>query len=141
VPEDDVHRGNIDDCSARAFALKPRVFGARRYGHLGLDRSARPSGRAAMRPYDAPASKRTQLSYTSERSSAGCITATSRMLIDRSPSFIPLREPVRYAGIPICGDCIVQKSWIPVFARNEPNYEVTLVVGLKRDHQIYKTFH
>ena len=48
--------------------------------------------------------------------------------------FIPRREPVRYAGIPIChdvkwGDRIVPKLWVPVFARNEPNYEVTLVEG------------
>jgi len=50
--------------------------------------------------------------------------------------FIPRREPVRYAGIPIChdvkwGDRIVPKLWVPVFARNEPNYEVTLVEGLR----------
>jgi hypothetical protein len=50
--------------------------------------------------------------------------------------FIPPREPVRYAGIPIChdvkwGDRIVPKSWVPGFARDEPNYEVTLVAGLR----------
>jgi hypothetical protein len=28
VSEDDAHSGNIDDCSARALAVKPRAFGA-----------------------------------------------------------------------------------------------------------------
>jgi hypothetical protein len=42
VSEDDVHRGNIDDRSVRAFAVKPRAFGAPLWA-LGLDRSTRPS--------------------------------------------------------------------------------------------------
>jgi Methyltransferase FkbM domain len=52
--------------------------------------------------------------------------------------FIPTREPVRYAGIRIChdvkwGDRIVPKSWVPgdALAGNQPNYEGTLVAGLK----------
>jgi hypothetical protein len=28
VSEDDAHRGNVDDRSARTFAVKPRAFGA-----------------------------------------------------------------------------------------------------------------
>jgi hypothetical protein len=42
VSEDDAHRGNVDDCLARALAVKPAPS-ARRHGALGLDRSARPS--------------------------------------------------------------------------------------------------
>jgi len=56
--------------------------------------------------------------------------------------FIPTREPVRYAGIRIChdvkwGDRIVPKSWVPAdaLAGNQPNYEVTLVAGLKETVQ------
>jgi hypothetical protein len=52
--------------------------------------------------------------------------------------FLPTREPVRYAGIRIChdvkwGDRIVPKSWVPgdALAGNQPNYEGTLVAGLK----------
>jgi len=40
--EDDAHRGNNDDRSVGAFAVKPRAFGAP-LAALGLDRSARPS--------------------------------------------------------------------------------------------------
>jgi hypothetical protein len=48
--------------------------------------------------------------------------------------YIPIREPVRYAGIPICydrkwGDRIVPTSWIRE-AVDQPDYEVTLVAGL-----------
>jgi hypothetical protein len=49
VSEDDAHRGNMDDRSVRAFAVKPRAFGGR-YAALGLDRSTRqanPPDRAA----------------------------------------------------------------------------------------------
>jgi hypothetical protein len=50
--------------------------------------------------------------------------------------FIPTREPIHYAGsIRIChdvkwGDRIVPKSWVPALG-NQPDYEVTLVAGLK----------
>jgi hypothetical protein len=40
VSEDNAHRGNINDRSVRAFAVKPRAFGARA---ALVDRSTRPS--------------------------------------------------------------------------------------------------
>lgn len=60
----------------------------------------------------------------------------SRMFINKESVVHPTREPVRCAGIAIChdvkwGDRIVPKSWIPLFARNDPDYEVTLVEGLR----------
>src|SRR6266567_8589321 len=42
VLDNHAHCGNADDCSVRAFAVKPRAFDAPLCG-LGLDRSARPS--------------------------------------------------------------------------------------------------
>jgi hypothetical protein len=58
------------------------------------------------------------------------------MFINKESVVHPTREPVRCAGIAIChdvkwGDRIVPKSWIPLFARNDPDYEVTLVEGLR----------
>jgi hypothetical protein len=38
----DAYRDNADDCSIRAFTVKPRAFGAP-LGGVGVDRSARPS--------------------------------------------------------------------------------------------------
>ena len=48
---------------------------------------------------------------------------------------IPLGEPVRYAGIPIChdrkwGDRMIPTSWVPGEALDQPDYEATLVAGL-----------
>src|SRR6266566_5191723 len=45
------------------------------------------------------------------------------------------REPVHYAGIPICydrkwGDRMVPTSWVPGEALDQPDYEATLVAGL-----------
>jgi hypothetical protein len=51
---------------------------------------------------------------------------------------MPPREPVQYAGIPICydrkwGDRIVPTSWVPneALADDQPNYEGTLITGLR----------
>jgi hypothetical protein len=42
VSDDDAHCGDIDDCSVRAFAVKPAPSARRECG-IGLDGSARPS--------------------------------------------------------------------------------------------------
>ena len=49
--------------------------------------------------------------------------------------YLPSREPVRYAGIPIChdrklGDHLVPTSWVPEEATDQPGYEATLIAGL-----------
>jgi hypothetical protein len=50
--------------------------------------------------------------------------------------FMPARGPVRCGGIAIChdvkwGDRIIPRTWIPLFERDNPDYEVGLVRGLK----------
>jgi hypothetical protein len=60
VSEDDAHRGNNDDRSVGAFAVKARTFGATLCG-IGLDRSARPS-KSGDRPLQCSGNQRTLLS-------------------------------------------------------------------------------
>jgi hypothetical protein len=49
--------------------------------------------------------------------------------------YLPSREPVRYAGVPICydrklGDHLVPTSWVPEEVTDEPGYEATLIALL-----------